>query len=51
MVLKGVAKPQVFPMILIRFAIGLFAICLVGMGFSLAAHSQQPVTTPVVTVR
>jgi hypothetical protein len=37
-------------MILIRFAISLFALALLGMAFSLsAAHSQQP--APVVMLR
>jgi hypothetical protein len=48
---KGRGQTAGHSMILIRFAIGLFALCLLGMGFSLAAHSQQPVTTPIVTVR
>jgi len=39
-------------MILIRFAISLFALSLLGMAFSLsAAHSQQAVTAPAVTLR
>jgi hypothetical protein len=46
-----VVNPQLAPMILIRFAIGLLALSLLGMGFSLTAHSQQPVATPTVTVR
>jgi hypothetical protein len=39
-------------MILIRFAISLFALSLLGMAFSLsAAHSQQPVSAAIVTLR
>jgi hypothetical protein len=39
-------------MILIRFAISLFALSLLGMAFSLsAAHSQQPLSAAIVTHR
>ena len=40
-------------MILVRFAISLFALALLGMAFSLsAAHSQQVIShAPVVTLR
>jgi hypothetical protein len=39
-------------MILVRFAISLFALALLGMAFSLsAAHSQSAIHTPVVTLR
>lgn len=38
-------------MFLIRFAIGLFALSLLGMGFSLTAYSQPPSQAPTVTVR
>jgi len=39
-------------MILVRFAISLFALALLGMAFSLsAAHSQQADHAPVVTLR
>ncbi len=40
-------------MVLVRFAISLFALSLLGMAFSLsAAHSQPTKTaTPIVTLR
>jgi hypothetical protein len=39
-------------MILMRFAISLFALSLLGMAFSLnAAHSEQPGSASVVSLR
>jgi hypothetical protein len=39
-------------MILVRFAISIFALSLLGMALSLSsAHSQQPVSVPTVTLR
>jgi hypothetical protein len=39
-------------MILIRFAISLFALSLLGMALSLSsAHSQQPAAAPAVTLQ
>jgi hypothetical protein len=39
-------------MILVRFAISIFALALLGMAFSLSsAHSQQPASATTVTLR
>jgi hypothetical protein len=44
-------QTQVIAMFLIRFAISLFALSLLGMAFSLSAHSQSPAPTAIVMVR